>query len=236
MSVKRIPKLSFQTWSAEWKVARRRTGDVDAVVKLWKTMPTHGWTREQLVDVLGFRKNNKKDVGEQAIERLLLGPRGTKREHSFLLDNRCFAFEAHRHAMALSKHRTGQVITDAIGTVQVGGKRHPLAIEIKKTQGDCWSAVVQNMQQVRMLRAQERKTKEELGADGGAWGIVLAPKAYFDRDLSALRASQQLLERLKECTDLRIGLCYSDGLPEERIECFWSNWHTGRSTPCRAKS
>jgi hypothetical protein len=226
MNALRIPKLSFQTWSAEWKEARRTIGDIDRIVNLWKRMPTHQWTREQLVEVLGFRKNNKKDVGEQTIERLLLGPKGTKQQHSFLFKERCYSFEAHRHAIALSKHKTGQVIADAVGKVQVSGKWHPLAIEIKKTQGDCWSAVVQNIQQVRMLRAQERKTKDQLHADGGVWGMVLAPAEYFAKHLDALRASQELLERLRKCTDLRVALCHSDSLACKRVECFWSNWYT----------
>jgi hypothetical protein len=124
----------------------------------------------------------------------------------------------------LSKHKTGQVIADAVGKIQISGKWHPLAIEIKVTQGDCWSAVVQNMQQVRMLRAQGRKTLNQFHADGGVWGMVLAPVRYFDKRPSALRASQELLERLRRKTHLRIALCYCDSLRDKQIECFWSTW------------
>lgn len=224
MNGHRTPKLSFQDWSAAWKEARHTIGDIDHILTLIGEMPTHKWKRDQLVDVLGFRKNTKVDKGEQVIERQFLGCKGTVGHHCLKIQNRCCELNGLHHNAALSKHQTGQVIVDALGTVKVAGKLHPLAVEIKKTQGNCWSAVIQNIQQVRMLRAKEREHLSQFRADGGVWGMVLAPREYFARNEQAVKASEDLLKRLKRCTHLRIALCYSDGLPNKQIECFCANW------------
>ena len=224
MSPKRIPKRSFQKWSAKWKEACHTIGAIDHIVKLLGEMPTHEWKRDQLVDVLGFRKNTEVDKGEQVIERQLLGCKGTVRHHCLKIQSRCCELKGLHHNAALSKHQSGQVIVDALGTVKVDSKLHPLAIEIKVTQGNCWSAVIQNIQQVRMLRANEREHLRQFQADGGVWGMVLAPRKYFTNNPPAMKASEDLLKRLKKCTNLRIALCFSDGLPNKQIECFCTNW------------
>jgi hypothetical protein len=223
----RVPKLSFQDWSSEWKEARNKVGEIELISNLWNKMPTHQWARKKLLATLGFRKNNdNNDKGEQAIERLLLGERGEIRELSLLLGGVSLRFEALRHNVALSNYQTGQVIVDAVGKVLVSRKWHPLAIEIKNTQGNCWSAVVQNIQQIRMLRADEKNNKDLFNAAGGAWGVVLAPKTYFtnSKHANALEKSKKLLEMMKERHHLRVALCNSDCLKEGKIECFWSNW------------
>lgn len=192
-------------------------------------MPTHQWTRKQLVDVLGFRKNTNEDKGEQKIERQLLGPRDTEREHQLVIQGKCYRLQALRHNIALSKYRSHQVIADALGTVLVSGKLHPLAIEIKETQGNCWSAVVQNIQQVRMLRNNHNSIKRQFKTYGGAWGMVLAPRRYYNKDLKSVAKAIELLKRLKKDTELRVALCYSDALDSDvvgvkTIESFYSNW------------
>jgi len=224
MNLIRSPKLSFPDWSAEWKAARVETMDTDHIASLWEKMPTtHKWNRAQLVDVLGFRKNTDEDKGEQEIERQLLGGAGTVRKHTLVVQDQCLPLEVLHHNAALSKHKSGQVIADATGRVFVSGKWHPLAIEVKKTQGNCWSAVVQNIQQVRMLRHQSKASKKHFDAKGGVWGMVLAPSEYFEKNPTAAQKSIELLHRLKQ-TELRIALCYSDALADGRIECFHSNW------------
>ena len=230
MRLQRFPKLHYQTWSKEWKDARHVIGDIDRIVRLLNQMPTHQWTREQLVEVLGFRKNTDEDKGEQTIERQLLGVRGTERGHNLLIHGKRYHLKATSHNVALSRHKSGQVIADALGIVDVSSKCHPLAIEIKVTQGNCWSAVVQNIQQVKMLRNNHRNTKRQLKTSGGAWGIVLAPRCYYDKNPDAVAKSINLLKWLKDTTKLRVALCYSDGLMDKNvigkktIECFYSNW------------
>jgi len=223
MKSKRIPQLPFQIWSDQWKEARKQTTTVERVLTLLTQMPTQQWERPQLVDILGFRKNTKEDKGEQRIERQLLGPKGCPRTHIIQIRGKCCQLDALRHNAALSRHKSGQVIVDVLGKVLISGKWHPLAIEIKKTQGNCWSAVVQNIQQVRMLRHQSKASKKHFDAKGGVWGMVLAPKKYFEKNPAAVQKSIELLHRLKK-TELRIALCYSDALADGKIECFHSNW------------
>ena len=230
MSSQRIPKLSFQTWSAAWKKARHTIGDIDNIVALIGGMPTHEWKRDQLVGVLGFRKNTKMDKGEQVIERQFLGCKGTVEHHFLKIQSRCYELNGLHHNAALSKHQSGQVIVDALGMVKVAGKWHPLAIEVKVTHGNCWSAVVQNIQQVKMLRNNHKNIKCQLKTSGGEWGMVLAPRCYYNKHPDAVNRSIDLLKRLKKETKLRVALCYSDGLMSKNtagvktIECFYSNW------------
>ena len=184
----RIPILSFQTWSCRCKKARDSIGNVEEILDIWRRMPTHQWSREQLVDILGFRKNAKEDAGEQKIERQLLAPRGQKREVAFRLNDECCTLETMGHNVALTRYRSGQVIADAAGRIHVSGTWHPLAIEIKVKDGHCWSALVQNIQQVRLMRATGAEVqsrvlcgRRSMGDGAGPQSVFLQERRGFER-------------------------------------------------------
>jgi len=224
----RIPRLSFEAWSKKWKSAKK-THDVEDILRLWKIMPTEKWKRHRKnwLTLLGYRKNTTEERGEQIIERALLGTKGNERSHKLILGCRSLKVTASRHNDALAGQRRGQVIVDATGTVTVGGTRHPLAIEIKSTADDCWSALVQNLQQIRLLRADEQGTKARFRAPAGTWGMVLAPRSYYDmpKNQKVLPKCCELLARLKESkSQARVVLAVSDKLKDNLIEVIAHNW------------
>ncbi len=221
----RSPKLSFEAWSVRWKSARKAC-DVDDIIRLWRIMPTDMWKRdpEKWLKELGYRKKSLKLRGEQEIEKKLLGTLGKEKSHRLNLGGKVFTLTVRRHNDALTGRKTGQVIVDATATVTVGSRRHPLAIEIKKTADNPWSALVQNLQQIRLLRADEKSTKERYGASSGAWGMVLAPRSYYDDHLKELGKACELLDRLKKSSEARVCLAAEDKLDQGIIEVIAHNW------------
>ncbi len=222
-------KTDFYEWSQNWKLARNEVGCCQAVLDLWQSprMPEE-CKRPSWLDVIGYRKSSAKDRGEQRSERLFLGKAGEMREHS-LIDptgkhRGAVAVRAIYHNMAQATQRRGQVIADCFGTIHIASrpKLHPLAVEVKETDGNCWFAVVENLQQVRMLRFnaanvlkyfQGRVSRDDFK---GAWGMVLAPRSYYVRRNSHLKESERLLDFLAK-TKARIILAENDELKDGRI-------------------
>lgn len=217
----------YTKWCEDWQAAKKKIGDIEEVIRLWQK-PPKGWERISWEMGLGFRKGTQEDRGEQAIERQLLGNNGKINLHTFQ-HRGAYPIIALHHNMALANCRKNQVIADAFGLVAVGGCFHPLAMEVKVTAQNCWSALVQNLQQVRMLRANVCHLQNYLqdvvsGVGRGAWGMVLAPRAYYDRHPECLNACKKLLKRLKDDTTGRVVLATSDNLSDHKIGCVIGNW------------
>ena len=88
---------------------------------------------------------------------------------------------------------------------------HPVAVEVKDKANDLWHAVVQNLQQVRMLRGNVANLKSHFenkrGTVGfkGAWGLVLAYRDYYENTAPEMRTEvDALLSSLVEKTEARI--------------------------------
>jgi len=181
-----------------------------------------GWSH-----VLGYRKHSKDglDRGEQEIEKLLFerSPIEIVREEgtplSLMVTDQNFP---------LARQSRGQVLCDALGFISHGGICHPVAIEVKTTDADPWFAVVENLIQLRLARfnlnnIEQHAIKRSLATKNvqkarGAWGLVLAPSKYFDRDSTLLKAALLLIHELKKRTRARIILATTDDLKEGRIK------------------
>lgn len=224
---------SFKSWSDEWKAARSDVGNIDCVLQLWKKQPPGKWKRKGWTGQLGFRKNhrhNGEDRGEQKIERIFLGC-GEPKQLSWYCDKTEDAVISLYHNLALTRIKHGQVVADAFAIVTVNRKVHPLLVEIKTRDKNCWFALVQNLQQVRLARACEESLRSRFESVvkvkfKGAWGMVLAPKSYFEKpgNRSALQKSKSLLDRLKN-KEARVAFGFTDEIDDQKkIRILYSNW------------
>jgi hypothetical protein len=103
------------------------------------------------------------------------------------------------------------------------------ATATKITDADPWFAVVENLIQTRLARfnlnnIEHYAIKLSLrdhnlqSARGGAWGLVLAPRKYFDQNSTRFEATLKLIQELKERTRARIILAATDDLKEGRLK------------------
>src|SRR5882724_3872893 len=203
--------MEYATWSRAWKDARHDSTPIDRVLDLWRVRPPLDCRRESWPERgrafrpldKGYRKTGKRDqpAGEQVIEKALLGDRGSEREHRLRRGSQALTLKTYLHNMALSNVRTEQVVADAFGILKVHRRFHPISIEVKVTDGGWWSAVVQCLQQVRMLRCNlPRLTSfcaNHLDAPHakGSWGMVLAPGSYFQKSAATRAKTCTLLDR-----------------------------------------
>lgn len=205
--------ITFETWSEHWKALKDCPGDVEAVVRQWRNeKPPHAVLGREF-PVPGWRKNSLVLRGEQVLEDQLLQrtgtiPRAVDVEDSSR-DSAVFALFSNFAAAKRRGSTRGQIIADALGILRVGRSYHPLAIEVKVSDGNCWRAVVQNLQQVQFFRYSGipfRTTLSRFGADflppstrlGGVWGLVVAPRRYWAKPRSYFAEAQRLLLRLSE--------------------------------------
>jgi len=223
--------IEFKTWSEKFKNCRKDIGNIEGVLNCWRSAIPTDWKRERWAASFGYRKNSKgDDRGEQVIERELLGQKGQwkllKIEHKTLKSNSLISFY---HNFPLAKFKSGQVIADAFGLVHIGKIYHPLVIEVKTNANDCWFALVENLQQIKMARANEVYLKTFLGkihapSAKGTWGLVVAPRSFYEKNDNCLSSCKKLLKTLKENTEARIAFAHSGKLEEDRIEIVCSNW------------
>jgi len=115
-----------------------------------------------------------------------------------------------------------------LGFISHGGICHPVAIEVKTTDADPWFAAVENLIQIRLARfnlnnIEQHAIKRSLPTKNlqkarGAWGLVLAPSKYFDRNSTLLKVALKLIQELKKRTRARIILATTDDLKEGRLK------------------
>jgi hypothetical protein len=172
----------------------------------------------------GYRKTNMRDRGEQIIERALLATKGGIAGHLIKSGKKEYPMVAIHHSVYLTKFKEGQVIADALAAVFVDGHWHPLVIEVKNTAQDPLCALVQNLQQVRLLRAQVRRVLPFVKvSDRGVWGMVLAPPKYFEQHKDCLGLCRKLLSLLKQ-TQARVILAKWDNQLGHPFEVVCGNW------------
>lgn len=214
----------FENWRGDWETAKDAVGDVKRILDIWKKPAPPGWKKEGLNLTQGFRSNSVKYRGEQELERLLLGAQGGFNIHCIKWAKELWPFVAMHHRLYIANQKKGQVIADAFGLILLGSEVHPVAVEVKVKANDCWSAMVQNLLQIRMLRHCHKVLKREFAIDlKGVWGIVLAPKTYFEHDRVKFAACQNAMKALKS-TEARVAFCSSDGLGRHNIKYLAGNW------------
>lgn len=205
---------------------------------MWGIAPDRSWVGNDWTDKTpGFRKTHKSGVshsGEQVLEHKLLGNRGHLKLHT-LVDKRkgeaVYPLVAVYNNMPWTRIKKGQVISDAFGLVVVGKEVHPLPIEVKVTDKNCWAALVQVLKQLKLARYCEAELTKftdyfHLPPAKGAWGMVLAPTKYFAKDEDKLTDSLALMEALSENrrTDARVVFASADSLDSLRIDILYGNW------------
>jgi hypothetical protein len=216
-------------WSKSWEKALRNVGDIEEVIKLWRTPMPRGWLREWGGD-LGYRKKGN-DQGEKRIERQLFEANKSglvlKYEEAKLPINLIY------HNMPFVNQRGGQVLADALGIVQIERSLHPLIFEVKVSNEHPWYALVENLRQLRLARACARqiqgflRDKAEQYTMRGVRGMVLAPRSYFAKShkgKNTLEASRKLLTKLKKETRARIAFGVWNEEQPTQIEIIASNW------------
>ncbi len=219
-------KNTFAKWSEEFKELKSESkspekNDISRVIQFYKNNPPptdslrNDWKHDR-----GFRKNvvDGKYRGEQIIESLLLGEKGKEKTIHIQNKNRTFEVRVTDHNFPFAADKEGQVICDAFGYYKKGAVYHPVAIEVKVTDGTPWFAVVENLIQIRMARRNlekiERHGRTILGnalpADKvrGTWGLIVAPKEYYEKP--SYKRACELIDQLKEDTQVRILLAAID--------------------------
>jgi len=221
----------FSDWSREWKDGRNKP-DAEKILCLWKNKPIpHGWERNTWKGEVGYRKSGD-GKGEQCTERQLFngGEDGFNLVFSDPKTNATYRLQAIYHNMPLANQRKGQVLADVFGFLEMGKSIRPVFIEIKVTANDPWFALVENLQQIRLARAGARniqdfvRKKKERQVDRGVWGLILAPKCYYEKHSANLAECKPLLDALKQKTRARVAFGISDYLSSGKIEIKDSNW------------
>ncbi|MFH1021771.1 MAG: hypothetical protein V1809_00105 [Planctomycetota bacterium] len=228
---------SLIDWSNAWISLMKSPGEYKEVIEQWQEPIQPCWKRKFWKVELGYRKNSEKDRGEQKHERALLGRKGCIGFKTIALRGGQYPFLGIYSDMRLAsdfreRKARGQFIADAFGITYIGGRWHPLAVEVKDTNQNVWYAIVENLRQIRMLRANETNMNaflSEIGLDkaNGAWGMVLAPRKYYERckrdGNKSWECSIKLLSELKK-KNARICLAITDNLDDGKIEVIEGNW------------
>lgn len=224
----------YAQWSKNWK-SLRDMPDVDfkEVLKAWKAhVPDPGY-RTTWQELFGYRHNHPRgqERGEQIIERNFLPDQsGQPRMHRLIRENLEIQVMGLAHQMPMAQQRQGQVIADCLGTIQCGERTHPVAVEIKDTHANPWHAVIENLQQVRMLRANVRnvqeffKNRKGIHHFKGSWGMVLAPKRYFEKHKNVLDRSVRLSDFLRQKTEARIMFVTTDEIGQSVLRHVGGYW------------
>ena len=220
----------FKDWSAEWKGERKKI-DADQILKLWQKPMPRDWEREIWEGKLGYRKRSD-NKGEQCTEKELFsgGSNGFELVFSGQQTNANYRIKPIYHNMPLANRRKGQVIADAFGVLETAKSVRPLFIEVKVAANDPWFALVENLQQIRLARACAQKIQAfvhentEYRVERGVWGLILAPKGYYEKHFDNLAKCRPLLDALKQNTRARVAFGISDSLAGGQIKIITQNW------------
>jgi hypothetical protein len=217
---------TYVQWSEKFKELKTESespgkSDIRRVIKFYKNAPPPTDSlRDDWKHDLGFRKSvaDGMDRGEQKIERLLLGEKGTEKTIHIKHKSRTFEVRVTEQNFPYACSSKGQVISDAFGYYKKGAVYHPVAIEVKVTDGRPWFAVVENLIQIRMARSNLEKIEQHgrtllgnaIPADKvrGTWGLIVAPKEYYAKP--SYKRACELMDQLKEDTQVRILLATID--------------------------
>jgi hypothetical protein len=211
--------LSYREWSAKWAQGRQYTGDqipekalpsrIESVINLWNVRMPLAWERGNwtFLKERGFRRGDENDPQpEHKLERDLFGL--SKWEVTGATVPMYLYPELNE--ISFGNKRNGQRKIDVLALLEIEGKTTPLAIEMKgKSTNNCWFAVVESLQQLRLLRSypQSRlalnpllKPFEQLPLSR-SWGMVLAPPPFFDakgQKHNSFRQAKELARALQK--------------------------------------
>lgn len=230
---------SYCDWSKAFTAARKHNGDVEEVIALWKAKVPGEWARQAWEDSWGYRKTSKQGAensGEKLYERCLLDEHGALKKWTLRRNNRSYDLTTGYHNFALANRREGQVIADVLAVLSDGRRTRPILVEVKVTNEGPWHALVECLKQVVLARKAPKPICAHLNKKGivspgtGAWGLVIAPKAFWKKGKQELVKCEELLLALKTRTNARIALASLDldaGRKKETQEIDWvmGNWN-----------
>jgi hypothetical protein len=211
--------VSYQDWSRLWTEARRYDGveiprsglqyRIDQVIGLWAMELPSAWERDKwtFLTQRGFRRGDGANpTPEHKLEKRLFNRRRWK------ITSRCSSMHLfpELNEISFGNQRGGQRKIDVLAILKSDEQSRPLAIEMKGSRtNNCWFAVVENLQQLRLLHSypQYRLANSSWLSPfenlplSRSWGMVLAPLPFFTapgQKVSSFRQAQCLMSALKE--------------------------------------
>jgi hypothetical protein len=231
--------LSYHDWSAEWARGRRYTGTqisdkalpshITSVINLWNMEMPVAWERKNwtFLRQRGFRRGDHQNPQpEHKLEKKLFDlsvwevKGGTLPMHLY----------PELNEISFGNRGDGQRKIDVLALLRVGDKTIPLAIEMKgKSTNNCWFAVVENLQQLRLLRSYPLSHLAlnpwlkpfQQPPLGHSWGMVLAPSPFFaakGQKTNSFRQSKELIRRIRKGLGINILLATFNDNVEGRID------------------
>jgi hypothetical protein len=189
--------ISYREWSAKWAQERQYSGiqistqalplRIKNVLNLWNIETPLAWERQDwaFLKQRGFRRGDEDNPQpEHKLEKELFAiptweVKGGNERMNFIPE---------LNEISFGNQRSGQRKIDVLAILKINDRPIPLAIEMKgKITNNCWFAVVENLQQLRLLRSYPQsclavngwlKPFEKLPLSETC-GMVLAPLPFF---------------------------------------------------------
>jgi hypothetical protein len=261
--------MDINEWDRIWKEIQidteGRLYTSANILDHWKKIPDKAYLRKGWPSMddkphirhLGYRKTSKpgkESVGEKGIERRLLGDRGKVKIHYLENGDESLRLQVSFHNMGLGTARgPSQKIIDCFGVIDIGNKHFATAIEVKVDNERPWYAVIENLIQVQMLKANLENLQQyfgnpplSFGTLSDALGIVIAPEPYFKstRIQNSFKRALDLIEDLHD--QVKITLVACDGEPaggetasaESRLakDAYWRLSYFGGFWPSKTET
>jgi hypothetical protein len=225
--------ISYQEWSAKWAEGRKYRGTqlsepelssrIKDIVGLGNIKVPLAWERTNwaYLQQSRYRRGDEND------------PQPEHKLEKELFDRTTWEVKGGRVPMSLSpelneisleNQRHGRRKIDVLAVLKRAGKTIPLAIEMKaESTNSCWFAVVENLQQVLLLRSypqphlllnQFLKPFVQLPLSD-AWGMVLAPLLFFTakgQKGNSFRQAKDLTCAIRKQLDVTILLAAFDSV------------------------
>lgn len=195
----------------EWDKAREETGNIDLVLNLIKKGQCDLIRGKKAMDYpfgLDGKQRRSSEKGEAIVEARLLSTSKVQKKCILVVDGcpkKEIEFKA--NAAGIGNRRKDNLIADLFGLDETGS---PVAGEVKISHANPWYAVVECAAQVALLRADRKNLMEWLREQlkdssvrgRGAWGIVVAPENYWEKE--EVESAKHLVEELRKKTKIRI--------------------------------
>jgi hypothetical protein len=211
--------LPYREWSAQWAQGRQYTGAqiseqalpsrIRSVINLWNVEMPLAWERENwaFLQQRGVRRGDEHDPQpEHKLEKEFIDLPAWEVKGGTLP----MYLYPELNEIGFGNQGDGQRKIDALALLKIEDRTTPLAIEMKgKSTNNCWFGVVNNHQQLRLLRSYSQsrlalnpwlKPFEQLSLSH-SWGMVLAPPPFFDakgQKQNSFRQAKELIRALRK--------------------------------------
>lgn len=192
-----------------WNKAKENVGALEVVRELIEVgrKERRGGREMQYSITLHGNQRRASTRGEGVVETQLLSTCKKPKECILLKDEKKIkSVYFTDNAVGIGARQKGNIIVDLFG---LDDRDSPVCGEVKITANNPWSAVVQCVEQVALLRSDRAflrnnlRTKAQKDIRGvGAWGLVIAPPKYWDK--KEFHAAKRLVEYLRSKTMVRI--------------------------------